>query len=158
MGSRLHPLLAADLVVPDLAAGDRNGILREMAAVLKARGRIADDGELAARLAARENMGSTAIGRGIAIPHCKANGLGRPLVLLAVSRKGASFDAADGKPVHLFFLVVTPPEDPALSLQILAAIARLSRRSRGLQRKILAAAGASDILEIVREEEDKSAA
>lgn len=158
MNVRLHPLLAEDLVVPNLAARDRDGILSEMTAVLKARGRIAEDRELAARLAARERMGSTAIGRGVAIPHCKASGLRRPVVLLAVSRKGAAFDAADGKPAHLFFLVVTPPEDPALSLQILASVARLARRSRSLQRRILAAAGPSEILEVVRDEEDKGAA
>ena len=158
MGLRLHALLAEDLIVPELAARDREGILREMASVLKTRKRIAADAELAEKLAAREKLGSTAIGRGIAIPHCKLGGVGGPLVLLAVSRAGAAFDAADGKPAHLFFLVVTPPEDPALSLQILAAVARLARRARSLLRRILAAARASDILEIVREEEEKSAA
>jgi PTS system nitrogen regulatory IIA component len=158
MAFRLHALLAEDLVVPDLAARDRDGILREMAAVLKARGRVAEDGELAARLSDREKLGSTAIGRGIAIPHCKAPGVPGPLVLLAVSRKGAAFDAADGKPAHLFFMVVTPPEDPALNLQILAAVARLARRAKSLLRRILSAARAPEILEIVREEEERSAA
>ena len=158
MDLRLHALLAEDLVVPDLAARDREGILREMAAVLKSRGRIVEEAALAEKLAAREKLGSTAIGRGIAIPHCKASGVREPIVLLAVSRTGAAFDAADGKPAHLFFLIVTPPEDPALNLQILAAVARLARRARSLLRRILAAARAPEILEIVREEEEKSAA
>ena len=158
MGLKLHGLLSEELVVTALEARDREGILREMAAVLKAKGRVAKDKELAEKLAQRERLGSTAIGRGIAIPHCKVSWVKDPLVLLAVSPKGAPFDAADGKPAHLFFLVVTPPQDPTLNLQILAAVARLAGRSRGLLKRILAAETASEILEIVREEEEKIAA
>lgn len=158
MGLQLHALLAEELIVPDLEARDREGVLKEMAAVLSSKGRVPKGKELAEKLAQREKMGSTAIGRGIAIPHCKGSWVRDPLVLLAVSKTGAAFNAADGKPAHLFFLVVTPSEDPTLNLQILAAVARLARRGRGLLRRILAAATASEILEIVREEEEKSAA
>jgi PTS system nitrogen regulatory IIA component len=158
MALKLHVLLSEELILPTLEAREREGILKEMAAVLKAKGRVAKDRELAERLAQRERLGSTAIGRGIAIPHCKGSWVKEPLVLLAVSRTGAPFDAADGKPAYLFFLVVTPPEDPALNLQILAAVARLARRSRSLLKRILTVETALEILEIVREEEEKLAA
>jgi mannitol/fructose-specific phosphotransferase system IIA component (Ntr-type) len=158
MGLKLQGLLSEELIVPALRARERESILIEMASILKARGRIAKDKELAERLAQRERLGSTAIGRGIAIPHCKGSWVKDPLVLLAVSRAGAPFDAADGKPAHLFFLVVTPAENPAHNLEILAAVARLARRARNLLKRILTAETAAEILEIVRDEEDKAAA
>jgi PTS system nitrogen regulatory IIA component len=153
---KLHRLLSEDLVLPDLAARDRAGVIGEMSAALEARrGDVAGAG-LLDKLMKREELGSTAVGRGVAVPHCRAKGLGSPAVLLGLSRRGVAFEAADGKPAHVFFLLVSPEENPATGLRLLAAIAALTRTSRTLASRLLKALSPADVLRTLKEEEDKS--
>jgi mannitol/fructose-specific phosphotransferase system IIA component (Ntr-type) len=126
-----------------------------MVGFLKKRNRISKEKDLFEKLIQREELGSTAIGEGVAIPHCKMKGIKDPVVLLAVSAKGVQFHSLDGKPSHLFFLVASSPDNPSLNLQILAAIAHLVRKANSLLQSILGAKNISEILEIVREEEEK---
>jgi nitrogen PTS system EIIA component len=149
----LNGLLSEDLILSDLRAGSREEVLEEMSGFLKRRGRIPSDTELYRKLLERENLGTTAIGDGVAIPHCKLDGVATPVFLLAVSRNGAHFDSIDGRPSHVFFLVVSSPEDPGLSLRILGTIARLVRGSGSLSRRLLAAKDAAAMIEVIREEE-----
>ena len=72
---RIHALLDEGLVVPRLAARDRAGVLREMSDRLEARHAPGLDGTLLDKLLKREEMGTTAIGKGVAVPHCRAKGL-----------------------------------------------------------------------------------
>ncbi|MFQ6037753.1 MAG: PTS sugar transporter subunit IIA, partial [Candidatus Aminicenantales bacterium] len=117
--------------------------------------RIGKEKYLCEKLIQREKLGSTAIGEGVAIPHCKMKGVKEPIVMLAVSKKGVHFESLDGKPSHVFFLVVSSPENPSLNLQILAAIAHLVRKANSLLKKILEAKTIPEILDIIREEEEK---
>jgi PTS system nitrogen regulatory IIA component len=153
---KLHAMLDAGLVLPRLKARDRAGVLREMAGTLAAR----HGGELEAglldKLLKREELGTTAIGHGVAVPHCRAAGLGSPALLLGLSRNGVAFEATDGKPSHVFFLLVSPEDDPGEGLRLLAAIAALTRASRALASKLLKAPTPEDILKALRAEEEKS--
>ena len=152
---KIHNLLPQDMIIPELESQDREGVLREMVSFLKKRNKITKDKELCEKLIQRENLGSTAIGEGVAIPHCKMKGVKNPIVLLAISKKGVNFYSLDGKPSHVFFLVVSSPENPSLNLQILAAIAHLVRKSNSLLKKILEAKSINSILEIIQKEEEK---
>jgi mannitol/fructose-specific phosphotransferase system IIA component (Ntr-type) len=153
---KIYSLLNEGLIIPDLISQQREAVLREMVGYLKAADRITHDKDLFDKLIQRENLGSTAIGDGIAIPHCKLKDVESPLLVLAVSKKGVHFEALDGKPTHIFFLVVSSPENPGQSLQILAAVAYLVRKAGSLQKKIMAAKSPAKILEIIREEEEKT--
>jgi mannitol/fructose-specific phosphotransferase system IIA component (Ntr-type) len=124
---RLGSLTRAELIFTDLSALDRAGILRELAARLAGLGLVADGEELAQRLLERESLGSTGIGGGIAIPHCKIDDLTQGILALAVAPRGVDFGAADGKPVQLFFLLISPSASPAQHLQVLATISRWVR-------------------------------
>ncbi len=152
---KIHSLLSEDTVMPELAAQERDAVIEEMVQFLKSKEKIVKDKDLYDKLMQREKLGSTAIGEGIAIPHCKLKELTAPLVALAVSRKGVPFEAIDGKPTYIFFLVVSSPDNPSLNLQILAAIAQLVRKSSSLSKKILGAKTPRKIWEVVREEEEK---
>jgi len=152
---KIHTLLSEEMVMPEITSADRNSALEEMVRFLKGKDKIRKDKELFEKLIQREKLGSTAIGDGIAIPHCKLKEAESPLLVLGISRKGVRFEALDGKPTHLFFLVISSPDDPGQSLQILASIAHLVRKAGGLQKRILAAKNPRKILEIIREEEDK---
>lgn len=144
-----------DMIMAELESQDREGMLKEIVSFLKRKNRITKDKELYVKLLQREKLGSTAIGEGVAIPHCKMKGVKNPIVLLAISKRGVNFYSLDGKPSHLFFLVVSSPDNPSLNLQILAAIAHLVRKSNSLIKKVLKAKSLSFVLDIIRQEEEK---
>jgi nitrogen PTS system EIIA component len=131
---RLEELTSPELIFPDLAATDAEGVLRELAALLAGRRLVRDAGDLFARLAERERLGSTAIGHRVAIPHCKLDGLPRVLVAVGVSRRGIDYGATDAAPVHLFFVVVSPARSPAEHLQSLAAISKWVKSGGDVER------------------------
>ncbi|NOR53139.1 MAG: hypothetical protein GQ536_03510 [Candidatus Aminicenantes bacterium] len=144
-----------DMVIAELESQDREGVLKEMVVFLKKKNKIAKNKELFEKLLQREKLGSTAIGEGVAIPHCKMKGIKKPVVMLAVSKKSVDYQSLDGKPTYVFFLVVSSPDNPSLNLQILAAIAHLVRKSSSLEKKILRAESISSILDVIRKEEEK---
>jgi PTS system nitrogen regulatory IIA component len=147
--------LTEDLVIPDLVSVERDPVLKEMARHLKTCGRIAEEKDLIDKLVQRENLGSTSVGRGLAIPHCKMPEAATPVVALAVSRRGVPFNSVDGRPVHIFFLVITSPEKASVNLEILGAISQLIRQSRSLPKRIMATRDRRGLVEIIREEEKK---
>ena len=137
---KLHTLLTEDLILLDLKSRSREDVLREMVGYLKAKGKITKNKNLYEKLIQREKLGSTAIGDGIAIPHCKIKGIKPPfLLLLGISKRGVSFDALDGKPSHIFFLVISSPDNPGMNLEALASIAKLVSKKTSLPRRIMEA-------------------
>ena len=126
--SALFPRLVDErLVFPELAGTTVEEALAEMSAGLARAGAVRDAGDLARRLVERERLGSTGLGGGIAIPHCKVRDLADVVLAIGVSRAGIDFRAPDGVPVTLVFLVLSPSEAPALHLQALARISRIIR-------------------------------
>ena len=148
-------LLAQDMVLPDLESRDRDGALREMVGFLKKNHRIGKEKELYEKLCQREELGSTAIGDGVAIPHCKIKSVKNPLIMLAISREGVDFHAPDGSLSHIFFIVVSSPETPSLNLQILAAVAHLVRKADALFERMMGSGDAVSLVSIIREEESR---
>lgn len=116
------------LVFPGLSGEDGRAVLGELAAGIAGElpgGTPAP--EIARRFVEREALGSTALGRGLAVPHCKLAGIDRPWLAVGVHPKGVDFGAADGEPVRIFLAVVSPPATPAAHLKVLAAISRWAR-------------------------------
>jgi len=151
---KLHSLLSEDMILAPLQGRSREAVLEEMVGHL--RGRKADGfgDDLLVKLLEREELGTTAIGRGIAIPHCKIAGLRTPVLVLGLSPEGVSFGSVDGEDAHAIFLLVSPLEHPNVNLGVLAAIAKLARQSRALAAKLLRAPSAAAVLEVLRREED----
>jgi PTS system nitrogen regulatory IIA component len=143
------------MVIPELDSTTRDGILKEMSVFLKKMDKIAKDKDLYEKLLGREELGSTAIGDGVAIPHCKMKGVKNPVVMLAISSKGIDFHSLDGKPSYIFFLVVTSPDNPSVNLQILAAIAHLVRKANRVIKKIQEAKDVDKILDVLKDEEER---
>ena len=152
---KIHALLDEGLVLPRLEARDRAGILRELSAKLAARHGPGLDKDLLDKLLKREELGTTAIGKGVAVPHCRAKGIKAPALLLGLSPEGVAFEAVDGHPSHVFFLLVSPEDNPGAGLRLLAAIAGLVRRSRSLSSKLLKAPTPAEIIGVLKSEEEK---
>jgi len=143
------------MIIPELQSEDSESVLKEMIIFLKANNKITKEKELYEKLIQREKLGSTAIGEGVAIPHCKIKAIKNPIVLLAISKKGVDFKSIDGNLSHIFFLVVSSLDNPSLNLQILAAIAQLVRKADSLKEKILKAGNPRSITDIIRQAEEK---
>jgi PTS system nitrogen regulatory IIA component len=121
---RLASLTRPELIFPDLPGQDRAVVLRELARRIAGQGLVRDPEDLFHKLWEREQLGSTGIGSGIAIPHCKLPGLSHGVVAIGMVPGGVDFGAADGQPVKLLFLVLSPSASPAEHLQVLATISR----------------------------------
>ena len=121
---RLSSLTRPDLIFTDLPGADGPTVLRAFAERVVERGVLPDADLLYRRLLEREKLGTTALGHGVAVPHCKIAGLHEVVVAIGLFHKGIDFEAADGEPVRLLFLVVSPTASPAAHLQALAAISR----------------------------------
>lgn len=117
---KLSDFLDNKVITVNLKAVYKRSALREMVGILKRAGRIKDPDVILKILLQREAMGTTAIGRGVAFPHARINGLEEPIALLAISPRGIDFNAKDGEPVSVFFLFLTPLEETSLHLQILS--------------------------------------
>ncbi len=120
----LKSLTSPDLVFADLACSDRPTLFRTLAERLVRAGHCSDPEELYEKLWEREQLGATAIGAGVAIPHCKMSGTSRVAVAVALLREGIEFGAIDDQPVRLVFVVVSPEDQPAAHLHCLAAISK----------------------------------
>ena len=144
-----------DMIIFRLESQNREDVLKEMVGFLRKKNKITKEKELYGKLFQREKLGSTAIGEGVAIPHCKLKDVKNPVVMLAISQKGIDFHSLDGKPSNIFFLVVSSPDNPSLNLQILAAIAHLIRKSKYFLKKILNARSISEVIEVIQKEEEK---
>src|SRR5262245_14650173 len=112
-----------------LAPGDRDDVLKEFVERLVAAGAFpADAGTSVLRaVLKRERVGSTGVGRGIAIPHAKTSAVATPVVAFARLSGAIPYGATDGADVHSLFLVVSPPEDAQLHMAILKWIASIAR-------------------------------
>jgi nitrogen PTS system EIIA component len=121
----IRDLLHNDLVLETIEATDKFGVIREFCRLLKSTGRIENEDEVVRLLLERESLGSTGIGDGVAIPHAKLHLLPEMLVAFGRSSKGVDFHSHDEKPVHLFFLLITPDDKPGDHLKALARISRI---------------------------------
>jgi PTS system nitrogen regulatory IIA component len=127
-------LTERELIFPDLVGTDRPAVLRFMSDRVAGSGAAIDPDLMYRRLVEREELGSTAIGSGVAIPHCKMDDLDRVLVAVGLSHEGVEYESEDGKPVRLFFLVVSPSDKPAAHLRSLAAISKWVKADRHVER------------------------
>jgi len=111
----------------DLQASEKQDILKELVDVLAGVKDIGDKKLILKALLERESLGSTGIGQGIAIPHGKTDKVSELISVLAISKKGVNFEALDGEPVYIFFLLVAPKDAAGPHLKALAQISRMLR-------------------------------
>jgi PTS system fructose-specific IIA component/PTS system nitrogen regulatory IIA component len=126
---KFSDFVATDAVRSHVHAATKEGVIREMAQSLVDAGKIAP-GDLEGIVKAimkREDLGSTGIGRGVAVPHTKHPSVSKLVGTVAVSQQGIDFQSLDGEPVQLFFLLVSPPDRPGDHLRALESISRQLR-------------------------------
>lgn len=130
---QLGALTKPGLIFVELPGSDRPTVLKAMADGLADRAILQDAEGLYESLLEREELGSTGIGGGVAIPHCKMKNLDEVIVAIGISRRGIDFLADDNEPVRLLFLVVSPEDKPADHLQSLSAISKWVKNPERVQ-------------------------
>jgi nitrogen PTS system EIIA component len=149
---KITEILSPEMVVPELKGGDKATVLKELAARLCAKYKEIQIGDLVAVLEERERLGSTAIGDGIAIPHGKLAGVKGILGIFGRHPAGVDFDSLDGKPTHLFFLLVAPEDSSSLHLKALARVSRLLK-DQPFREHLLKASDPAELYQLIKEED-----
>jgi PTS system nitrogen regulatory IIA component len=147
-------ILSADMVVPELGGSTKAQVLRELARPLANKYRNLDLNAITAVLAERERLGSTAIGDGIAIPHGKMPGVMQIVSTFGRHRKGVDFESLDGKPTHLFFVLIAPEDSTSQHLKALARVSRLFKDA-SFRERLLAAKDAGELFQLIVEEDGR---
>jgi nitrogen PTS system EIIA component len=149
---KITEILTADMVVPDLGGTTKSQLLRELAGPLANKYRDLDLAAISAVLGERERLGSTAIGDGIAIPHGKLPGVRQIAGAFGRHRQGVDFESLDGRPTHLFFVLIAPEDSTSLHLKALARVSRLFKDG-SFRERLMAAQDADEIYRIIVEED-----
>ncbi len=145
--SPLVALLRAGKIVLDPVMTSRTELIWAMSdAAAEAMGRPEAANQIGGLVLEREEMASTGAGDGVAFPHAEVPGLAGPSLTLARLGRGVDFDAPDGQPVRLVFLLLMPPREYDRHLQLLSALARLLSRAE-VRRDLLAARDPADVFE-----------
>jgi len=149
---KIQDIVSPEAIVENLRGETKENVLRELSEVIvKIVPKLSAD-TLTSILMERESLGSTGIGDGVAIPHGKVNGIDRLVAAFGRSRNGVPFQSLDGKPAHLFFLIMAPEYSAGMHLKALARISRMLKDER-FRRSLLEAADADELRSILREED-----
>ncbi len=149
---RISDFLATDLVLPALSEKGKDEVMETLAARLSSYYPDIDRGRLTSALRERDRQVSTALADGVAIPHARLGGLTRIAAVFGRSHAGIDCGSHDGKPTHLFLLLVVPDDAAGAHLKLLATASRLLHDSR-CRTSLMQAADEATFLEALRAEE-----
>jgi mannitol/fructose-specific phosphotransferase system IIA component (Ntr-type) len=151
----LSELLTPARVRVALEARTKDGVIEELVGVLRDTGAVDDAEGVLRAVRQREEVLSTGVGSGVAIPHGKSDGVAGLAMAAGVAVPPIDFDALDGQPVSLFFLLVGPESAAGPHVKTLSRIARLVRRD-DFRERLAAAASAEEFLAVLAEAESES--
>lgn len=148
----LSELLSPARVRVPLRGASKPALLEELVEVLRASGAVDDAAAVLQAVREREAVLSTGVGAGVAIPHGKSESVAQLAMAAGVTEAPVDFDALDGQPVRLLFLLVGPDSEAGQHVKALGRISRLVRRD-GFRERLLAAATAEEFLAVLAEAE-----
>ena len=122
-------LIEEDIIKIPLEAKTKPDVIKELVDFIKKAGKIEDAESVFRAVMLRENMGSTGLEKGIAVPHAKTHKVNNLVLAIGVSPEGVDFDSLDGEPSKLFFLLIATPQQAGPHIEALSEIARLTRSS-----------------------------
>ena len=144
--------IKVDTINLNLESKNKNAVIKELYGNLKKTNLIKDEELGLNDILAREEMGSTGIGKRIALPHAKTKAVDELIVTFGISRNGIAYDSLDDENVNIFFMFLCPESKTHEYLRVLARISRLIRENRFVE-NLLKATSNEEIIEIIRKEE-----
>ncbi len=153
---KIMEFLSKKAIIPDVKSAKKEDVIKELVEALINGGDIEKRhrAKLIDALMARESLGSTAIGQGVAIPHAKCDCADSLVAAFGLSKKGVDFDSLDGEPAYIFFLLVAPQDSAGPHLKALARISRLLK-DKYFRDSLRACAEDKTIIKIISQEDDK---
>ena len=151
---RIRDLLAPESIMLQGVASDKTDVLNQMVELMAKSGKIADVDTYRKGVFAREAEGTTGVGEGIAIPHCKSSAVKAPGLAAMVVPDGVEFDALDGAPVHILFLIAAPDTKDNVHLDVLSKLSTLLMDERFTQ-NLIHASSVDEFLAIIDRAESK---
>lgn len=151
---KLTDLLEQNLIITDIKGQGKKEVLNEFASLLYEHRKIRDQNEFLEVILNREALGSTGIGEGIAIPHGRLKNLNHLVLAFGLSLKGIDFDATDGKPVHIFFVLIAPEDAPVDHLKSLARISKILK-NKSFRESLMKARTREELYDQIRQEDEK---
>jgi PTS system fructose-specific IIA component/PTS system nitrogen regulatory IIA component len=150
---RMSDFVVRESITPTLGATTKEGVIREMVENLRQAGyfKTSTPEDIVKAILKRELLGSTGIGRGVAIPHAKHTGVDRLIGSVAVSKAGVGFESLDGEPVHVFVMLISPNDRPGDHLRALENVSRCLRDD-GFVKALRQAADQGAIWELLKDE------
>jgi PTS system nitrogen regulatory IIA component len=140
-------------VSANLKSTDKEAVIKELVDLLVSSGKVKNANEMIKILLERESLGSTGIGQGIAIPHGKSSKVSQMVGAIGISKSGVDFEALDGEPVYIFFLLLAPADSAGPHLKALARISRLLK-DKYFRDSLKNAADAESLLGIIKREDE----
>lgn len=151
---KIHEILNKDAIKVGVEAIEKEDALKELVTVLAKVKNIGDQKAIVKALIERESLGSTGIGQGIAIPHGKTDKVSELTAVMGISKTGVNFDALDGEPVYIFFLLIAPKDTAGPHLKALAQISRLLRDTYFCE-LIRKCKTSQEVYDLIKNEEEK---
>jgi len=153
---QIMDFLSKKAIIADIKSIKKEEVIRELLDALINAGEIEKRyrNKLMDALMARESLGSTAIGQGIAIPHAKSECVDKLVAAFGLSKKGVDFDSLDGEPAYIFFLLVAPQDSAGPHLKALARISRLLK-DKYFRDNLRACIDDKSAIKIISQEDEK---
>lgn len=151
---RIRDLLAPESIMLQGVASDKTDVLNQMVELMAKSGKIADVDTYRKGVFAREEEGTTGVGEGIAIPHCKSSAVKAPGLAAMVVPDGVEFDALDGAPVHILFLIAAPDTKDNVHLDVLSKLSTLLM-DESFTQSLIHASSVDEFLAIIDRAESK---
>lgn len=153
---KITEFLVPEAIIPSLRSTDKESVVKEMVETLAKAGLVKNAAQAVEVLLEREKLGSTGIGQNIAVPHAKSEEVKNLALGVGISEKGVDFEALDGDPVNIIFMVIAPIDATGLHLKVLARIARLLK-DKVFRNSLRSCKTAENIYETIKEEDERAA-
>ena len=150
---KISQLLDKSAIIADLKSSDKIGTINELATAI-AHSTNGSSDQIADVLMGREQLGSTGIGGGIAIPHGKLDLVDKIVIGFGLSKTGVEYDSLDNKPVHIFFVLLTPENSTGGHLKVLAQISKMLKMD-AFKQNLLSSETAEDIQIAIQEQDEE---
>jgi len=149
---KFSEIVIKDSIVTDLQAGSKEDAIRRMVSSLRSSGQVSAENEdsIVAAILKREELGSTGIGNGIAVPHTKHPSVENLVATIAIAPEGLDFSSLDGDDVYILFLLISPPDRPGDHLRALETISR-HLRNENFCNFLKQSKSATHVMDLLRE-------
>lgn len=153
---KITDFLSPNAIITDIKSTKKEDVIKELVDALVDAAEIGKQcrNKLIEALMARESLGSTAIGQGVAIPHAKCDSVEKLVAAFGLSKKGVDFDSLDGEPAYIFFLLVAPQDSAGPHLKALARISRLLK-DKYFRDSLRSCEEPKNVLSIISQEDEK---